>query len=155
MPRWPFRAARILGGLAVLLLVVAIPLAFVVNSTTGGGNSDSAVATGWTVVEAVRDGSGLRVTVKVARNGDSAVGNNGWSVLLDDGNVVPGVVVEGPERFGSGEGSSTTVEFSLPASAHPVHLRYDPDGQFLFSQPLASNPQAGETFPRYRPLDSR
>lgn len=135
LPRWPLRVAGILFGMGMLLLVVlAIPMAFLVNRTSGGGSSS---ATGLDVTSAAWTGDQLRVTAKISRSGDGDLGNNGWSVLLDDGNVVPGTVVEGPQQFWQGE-TSTVVGFALAADARPARLRFDPDGEFMFSQAFAA-----------------
>ncbi|MGD9935074.1 MAG: hypothetical protein AB7T37_15365 [Dehalococcoidia bacterium] len=133
LPRWPLNLVKIGFGILLLLMIVAavVAIAFETRSSSG------AASTMWDVSGITRSGDIYRLDVKVERSGDGGTFDlRGWSLLLDDGSVVTGTLVGGPERI-TGEGTAdVVVEFPASGDAAPAWVRLRQDDQPLMSVPV-------------------
>ena len=135
-PRWPFTLAKISVGVLLLVVLAGALVTVAWGPRTGG---DSAVATRLPNVtrlpsNGTNDRFAIRYEVAAA---DHASDNEGWTVLYNDGSIVPARVVSGPPTFEPGTTSDVTLESGggRPGSA-PLRLRFDPHGKLGYSVPI-------------------
>lgn len=138
LPRWPLTLVKIGIGLLLLLAVIGALLAMVVQTTS----SDSASSTEGSLSEITRSGDAYRVSARFERTGGGAIDLREWTLLLDNGSVVDGTVVSGPERLAGAGVADLVIEFPAGGNAAPAWVRLHQGEQPPVSFPvsLASTP---------------
>ncbi len=133
LPRWPLRFAMIGFGLLLVLMIVAAVIAVSFQTHSSGGS----VSTRWDVSGITRSGDVYRLSAEFERSGDGAAFDlRHWTLLLDDGSVVTGTLVGGPERI-TGEGvAGVVVEFPASGGAAPAWVRLRQDNQPVIAVPV-------------------
>ncbi len=121
LPRWPFTLARAGIGLVLLAAVAAAIAALVWR-----GDSDSSSSLSWDTREVVRDDEGLHLSVVITTDDTREERHGeGWSVLLDDGRVVPGTAsTASAEPDVETDSALWIVSFALSPQDSPVHVRW-------------------------------
>lgn len=131
-PRWPLRLAQLLIGLGLVAILLLVGLALVFRGVRS--STDFSEAMGVTVVS--RDAQGVHAEVTITRADSGNLQLDGWSLLLDDGDIAPGVVRNAAGALNLGDHAEFTVDFALPAGAKPVWLRFSAKDRPTLSIPI-------------------
>lgn len=127
LPRWLI--VLITAGAGVLIVALVATGLLLNRAHSDGG--DAAVGIG--IAGTSMNGTNQRFTLDVTLGeGSRSFPDNGWTVLLADGSIIPARVVTGPAKF---EGGTTHIEIEAgtkPGVA-PLAVRFDPDKQLGMS----------------------
>jgi hypothetical protein len=128
LPRWLLVLITAGAGVLIVLLIAA---GLLLNRADSGGG-DAAAGIGITGTS--MNGANQRFTLDVTLGAASrSFSDNGWTVLLADGSIIPARVVTGPATFEGGTTTHIEIEAGTKPGVAPIAVRFDPDKQLGLS----------------------